>query len=284
MGAEALGAPDAPAAAQSGGRIAAVSLGAPSTLPARVSAMLAHKRLVVVDLSTGAAGAAQLLDLSRRREAGSCWSRSSAAMTPSPGLAGGGGGSTAATIDAWVESACKTVPTTDYEAAATAGAEGQSLYACSTAALPASITRSLSAGLTTMLPNECVFLLSGSAHPQPGLDGIRCRLAFRCLRNMVSALNQQARAADMPSACSRASPRPVSPPASWKRSPICLLISIAVRKSSAAGRVVARRQMRPAAAVQRFRREVSLGELVGKDKRLQGARPCPYLPRRKSAC
>ena len=70
VGAEALGAPDAPAAAQSGGRIAAVSLGAPSTLPARVSAMLAHKRLVVVDLSTGAAGAAQLLDLSRRREAG----------------------------------------------------------------------------------------------------------------------------------------------------------------------------------------------------------------------
>lgn len=50
---------------------------------------------------------------------------------------GGGGGSTAATIDAWVESACKAVPAADYAATAataTAGAGGESLYACSTAA------------------------------------------------------------------------------------------------------------------------------------------------------
>jgi hypothetical protein len=49
---------------------------------------------------------------------------------------GGGGGSTAATIDAWVQSACTTVPATDYTdttATATAAAGGQSLYACSTA-------------------------------------------------------------------------------------------------------------------------------------------------------
>jgi hypothetical protein len=50
---------------------------------------------------------------------------------------GGGGGSTAATIDAWVQSACKAVPATDYAATtatATAGAGGEYLYACSTAA------------------------------------------------------------------------------------------------------------------------------------------------------
>jgi hypothetical protein len=49
----------------------------------------------------------------------------------------GGGGNTAATIDTWVESACKAVPTADYAAAATtatAGAGGGSLYACTTAA------------------------------------------------------------------------------------------------------------------------------------------------------
>jgi hypothetical protein len=49
----------------------------------------------------------------------------------------GGGGDTAATIDTWVESACKAVPTADYAAAAataTAGAGEGSLYACTTAA------------------------------------------------------------------------------------------------------------------------------------------------------
>jgi hypothetical protein len=49
------------------------------------------------------------------------------------GFAGGGGGSTSATIDAWVQSACKAVPATDY-ATTTASAGDQSLYACSTAA------------------------------------------------------------------------------------------------------------------------------------------------------
>ena len=50
---------------------------------------------------------------------------------------GSGGGSTAATIDAWVESACKAVPATDYASAtatSTAGAGEGTLYACSTAA------------------------------------------------------------------------------------------------------------------------------------------------------
>jgi hypothetical protein len=49
----------------------------------------------------------------------------------------GGGGDTAATIDTWVESACKAVPTADYAATsttATAGAREGSLYACTTAA------------------------------------------------------------------------------------------------------------------------------------------------------
>ncbi|MGH3246160.1 MAG: hypothetical protein ACRDOI_08120, partial [Trebonia sp.] len=51
------------------------------------------------------------------------------------GAFAGGGGSTAATIDAWVESACTAVPAADYAAATTtAGAGDQSLYACSTAA------------------------------------------------------------------------------------------------------------------------------------------------------
>ncbi len=50
---------------------------------------------------------------------------------------GSGGGSTAATIDAWVESACKAVPATDYASAtatSTASAGEGSLYACTTAA------------------------------------------------------------------------------------------------------------------------------------------------------
>ena len=44
---------------------------------------------------------------------------------------GGGGGSTTTTIDAWVESACKVVPATDY-ATTTATSTADSLYACST--------------------------------------------------------------------------------------------------------------------------------------------------------
>jgi 4-amino-4-deoxy-L-arabinose transferase-like glycosyltransferase len=50
---------------------------------------------------------------------------------------GSGRGSTAATIDAWVESACKAVPATDYAsttATSTASAGEGALYACTTAA------------------------------------------------------------------------------------------------------------------------------------------------------
>jgi len=50
---------------------------------------------------------------------------------------GSGRGSTAATIDAWVESACKAVPATDYAsttATSTASAGVGALYACTTAA------------------------------------------------------------------------------------------------------------------------------------------------------
>jgi hypothetical protein len=53
------------------------------------------------------------------------------------GSARASGGSTAATIDAWVRSACTAVPTADYSGAAataTAGAGAGALYACSTAA------------------------------------------------------------------------------------------------------------------------------------------------------
>jgi 4-amino-4-deoxy-L-arabinose transferase-like glycosyltransferase len=53
------------------------------------------------------------------------------------GSARASGGSTAATIDAWVKSACTAVPTADYSgtaATATAGAGAGALYACSTAA------------------------------------------------------------------------------------------------------------------------------------------------------
>ena len=48
----------------------------------------------------------------------------------------GSGGSTAATIDSWVESACTAVPTADYAgtaATATAGAGEGALYACTKA-------------------------------------------------------------------------------------------------------------------------------------------------------
>jgi hypothetical protein len=48
----------------------------------------------------------------------------------------GGGGSTSATIDAWVRSACTAVPAADYagSTATAAGGGGESLYACSAAA------------------------------------------------------------------------------------------------------------------------------------------------------
>jgi hypothetical protein len=70
VGVDGLGAPDAAAAADETGRLGAVSLGAPATLPARVGEALAQRRLVVVDVSPGADGRGQLLALSRRRAAG----------------------------------------------------------------------------------------------------------------------------------------------------------------------------------------------------------------------
>jgi 4-amino-4-deoxy-L-arabinose transferase-like glycosyltransferase len=47
---------------------------------------------------------------------------------------GGGGGSTSATIDAWVRSACTAVPAANYAGTTAATAGGRSLYACSAAA------------------------------------------------------------------------------------------------------------------------------------------------------
>jgi hypothetical protein len=67
VGVAGAGAPDAAAAAAPDGRIAEVSLAAAASLPARVTAMLAHRRLVVADLPGGAAGSAQLDALARGR-------------------------------------------------------------------------------------------------------------------------------------------------------------------------------------------------------------------------
>jgi 4-amino-4-deoxy-L-arabinose transferase-like glycosyltransferase len=50
------------------------------------------------------------------------------------GFAGGGGGSVSTTIDSWVESACKTVPATAYEATSGSGSSAGALYACSSSA------------------------------------------------------------------------------------------------------------------------------------------------------
>jgi hypothetical protein len=61
---------DATVAADGAGRVAAASLGAPQTLPARVRALLASVHLVVCDLAAGPDGAAQLGALSRARAPG----------------------------------------------------------------------------------------------------------------------------------------------------------------------------------------------------------------------
>jgi hypothetical protein len=70
VGVTGAGAPGAIAAAGPDGRVAAVSLAAAASLPARVSAMLARRRLVVADLPGGATGRAQLEALAGRRAAG----------------------------------------------------------------------------------------------------------------------------------------------------------------------------------------------------------------------
>jgi hypothetical protein len=61
---------DAPVAAGLGGHIAAVSIGAPATLPARVGSLLRGHAIVVADLSPGRAGRRQLRALLARRARG----------------------------------------------------------------------------------------------------------------------------------------------------------------------------------------------------------------------
>jgi hypothetical protein len=61
---------DAVAAADRSGRIAALSLGTPATLPARIATLAQHHQLVVADLQAGAAGAEELRQLSATRAVG----------------------------------------------------------------------------------------------------------------------------------------------------------------------------------------------------------------------
>ena len=60
---------DGALAAGRNGRVAVASFGSGSTLPARIAALLRRERLVVADLPAGAEGGAELLALSRNREA-----------------------------------------------------------------------------------------------------------------------------------------------------------------------------------------------------------------------
>ncbi len=61
---------DGVAAADQGGRIAALSLGSAATLPARIAALNAREQLVVADLPAGAPGLSDLRVLSAARPAG----------------------------------------------------------------------------------------------------------------------------------------------------------------------------------------------------------------------
>ena len=65
-----MSAPDAAAAADLDGRLAAVSLGTAATLPARTQALLARQQLVVADLPPGAQGLGALRALSAQRAQG----------------------------------------------------------------------------------------------------------------------------------------------------------------------------------------------------------------------
>lgn len=91
---------DGALAAESDGHVAAVSLGPPSTLLARIAAMRSRERLVVADLPAGSAGRADLLALARGRAANELLlvvqrvERGSAGellWTAAGGLAGGAG-------------------------------------------------------------------------------------------------------------------------------------------------------------------------------------------------
>jgi hypothetical protein len=82
------------------GRVAAISLGAPSSLPARVESLLASHSLVVADLAAGSEGRRQLRQLSARRGAGELLivvqrsddpARGALLWAGVAGLAGGGG-------------------------------------------------------------------------------------------------------------------------------------------------------------------------------------------------
>jgi len=93
------GAPDAAVAADTGGRLAAVSLGQPSTLLARVDALQLSRQLVVVDLPGGHEGRAALHTLAATRSPGelllvvqrtSNTRRGALLWSAAVGLAGGG--------------------------------------------------------------------------------------------------------------------------------------------------------------------------------------------------
>jgi hypothetical protein len=62
--------PDAPAAADGDGHVAAVSLGSPGSIAARAQALLAGHRLVVADLPAGSSGRQALDRIAARRTAG----------------------------------------------------------------------------------------------------------------------------------------------------------------------------------------------------------------------
>jgi hypothetical protein len=100
VGVAGAGAPDAAAAADPDGRIAETSLGDTASLPVRVAAMLASRRLVVADLADGSSGLAQLAALARGRRAGELLivvqrsadrERGALLWSAAAGLAGGGG-------------------------------------------------------------------------------------------------------------------------------------------------------------------------------------------------
>ncbi len=99
-GIAAAGAPDAAAAAERSGRVAAVSLGSATSLLVRVAALARSRPLVVVDLAGGDQGRSQLAALSRERAPGELLivvqrttdaSRGPLLWTAAGGLAGGGG-------------------------------------------------------------------------------------------------------------------------------------------------------------------------------------------------
>ena len=100
VGVAGTGAPDAAAAADRAGNLAAVSLGSPATMLARIESLAAGRRLLVVDLPGGAGGVADLRALAAERRPGRLMivvqrapEQSSSALlwSAAAGLPGGGG-------------------------------------------------------------------------------------------------------------------------------------------------------------------------------------------------